>query len=326
MAASRRRNHEEDDQPHRHSHRETSAEECKQLQHRSGPVEHQHRHADPERLEAHRDRHHQDGDPHVSFSVSCAGTDIAATVPVSKCSHFAARWDDDKVADGKPPPDDSGVHGQSAPADMPISETVPQSERLAPEAAHPQPEAARPEPEPTADQSPGPVRPDAPVRPPGPPVSPASTAGRKAAKPVWTSHFATWPTHLGNGLVLLGKGLAHLGRWLARLGRRLAHLSEMKPSPLQKLAILGGTCGVECLWSSCIPGQCTGASMRHRVCAGTLPCSGDPRHTLLHRARAQPTLRQSNSKRGLRSSASEEVGSLRRRTAFNSAGPLGEWQ
>ena len=136
---------------------------------------------------------------------------------------------------------------------MPITDTGPQSERVSPDAARP-----GPAPTSSADQPPGPVQPDAPVWPPNPPVSPASTAGQKPAKTGWTSHFATWPTHLGNGLTLLGKGLAHLGRWLARLGRRIARLCEMKPTPLQRLAILGALAALSVFGALAFPGNALG--------------------------------------------------------------------
>lgn len=48
------------------------------------------------------------------------------------------------------------------------------------------------------------------------------------------------PGHLATGFTHLGQWLTHLGRWLARLGRHLARLGEIKPTPLQKLALLSG--------------------------------------------------------------------------------------
>lgn len=67
--------------------------------------------------------------------------------------------------------------------------------------------------------------------------------------------FATWPTHFANGLSHLGAGLSLLGRWLARLGRRLARLAELRPSPLQKLAILGGLAGLSIFGALAFPGN-----------------------------------------------------------------------
>lgn len=88
---------------------------------------------------------------------------------------------------------------------------------------------------------------------PGQPLAagaPASS-GRAQLKAV----FATWPTHLANGLSHLGAGLSLLGRWLARLGRRLARLAELRPSPLQKLTILGGLAGLSIFGALAFPGN-----------------------------------------------------------------------
>lgn len=110
---------------------------------------------------------------------------------------------------------------------------------------------AAPEPGPTTHQSLGPQPPTpkwpptatAPVAPP-PRASKFGKAAKKAATIDWQAHAATWHTRLGNGLSHLGRwlaqlgaGLGHLGRWL---GGRLLRLSEIRPSPLQTIAILGG--------------------------------------------------------------------------------------
>lgn len=105
------------------------------------------------------------------------------------------------------------------------------------------PEPARAEPDPAA-ADPAAAYPAAGVgQPPGlpwpPPLAPRSPkAARK--KIDWQAHFATWQTRLGNGLTHLGRALSHFGGWLTALGRWLVRLSEVRPSPLQTLAILGG--------------------------------------------------------------------------------------
>ncbi|MBX9640446.1 MAG: hypothetical protein K2X97_12160 [Mycobacteriaceae bacterium] len=78
----------------------------------------------------------------------------------------------------------------------------------------------------------------APAGPPAP-VPTTPTTGRPE-KTTWKMLFAALPGHIAAGLTHLGRWLTHLGRWLARLGGRLARLGEIKPTPLQKLALLSG--------------------------------------------------------------------------------------
>lgn len=70
-------------------------------------------------------------------------------------------------------------------------------------------------------------------------ATPAATASGPE-KTTWRTLFAAVPGQLAIGFAHLGQWLTHLGRWLARLGRRLARLAEIKPTPLQKLALLSG--------------------------------------------------------------------------------------
>ncbi|OBI82097.1 hypothetical protein A9X01_22405 [Mycobacterium asiaticum] len=88
---------------------------------------------------------------------------------------------------------------------------------------------------------------------PGQPSAAAAPAdnGRAQLKAL----LASWPTHFANGLSRLGAGLSLLGRWLARLGRRLARLAELRPSPVQKLAILGGLAGLSIFGALAFPGN-----------------------------------------------------------------------
>ncbi|AYE96951.1 hypothetical protein C0J29_21310 [Mycobacterium paragordonae] len=78
---------------------------------------------------------------------------------------------------------------------------------------------------------------------PAPAAAPAPPGVAVAAgteKTTWKTLFAALPGHLASGLTHLSRWLSHLGGWLAGLGRRLARLSEIKPTPLQKLALLSG--------------------------------------------------------------------------------------
>lgn len=69
--------------------------------------------------------------------------------------------------------------------------------------------------------------------------------------PDWRTELATWATHLTAGFTHLGRWVAGIGRWLARLGVRL---TEIKPSPLQKLAILGGLAAFSIVGAVAFPG------------------------------------------------------------------------
>lgn len=75
-------------------------------------------------------------------------------------------------------------------------------------------------------------------------MTPAPPAPRPAAsrlgRTTWRTLFAALPGHLAAGFTHLGHWLTQLGKWLARLSRRLARLSEIKPTPLQRLALLSG--------------------------------------------------------------------------------------
>lgn len=87
----------------------------------------------------------------------------------------------------------------------------------------------------------------------------ASKAATKAATEIdWKAHFANVLAHIGNGITLLGKGLTHLGKWLAHLGRNLARLSTVRPSPPQRLAILGGLVALSILGALAFPGNAFG--------------------------------------------------------------------
>ncbi|MHA7649177.1 hypothetical protein ACX9NE_06390 [Mycobacterium sp. ML4] len=63
-------------------------------------------------------------------------------------------------------------------------------------------------------------------------------------KPTWKSLFAALPGHIAHGLTHLARWLTHLGKWVAGLGRRLARLTEIKPTPLQRLALLSGLAAI----------------------------------------------------------------------------------
>lgn len=86
----------------------------------------------------------------------------------------------------------------------------------------------------------------------------SQAASRAAAKAARRADFASWPTHFGNGLTHLGRWLTQLGKWLAHLGRKLARLSTIRPSPLQRIAILGGLAAVSILGALALPGNAFG--------------------------------------------------------------------
>ena len=99
-------------------------------------------------------------------------------------------------------------------------------------------------------------------QPPGllwPPAPPAPRPAKAARKKIdWQAHFATWQTRLGNGLTHLGRALTHLGSWLTGLGRWLVRLSEVRPSPLQTLAIIGGFAVASIFGALAFPGNAFG--------------------------------------------------------------------
>lgn len=72
-------------------------------------------------------------------------------------------------------------------------------------------------------------------------------------KTTWKTLFAALPGHLAAGLSHLAQWLNHLGRWLARVGRRLARLAEVKPTPPQKLALLGGLAAISIFGALAFP-------------------------------------------------------------------------
>lgn len=93
----------------------------------------------------------------------------------------------------------------------------------------------------------------APAAPPAPaPTTPAPTTGRPE-KTTWKMLFAALPGRIATGLTHLGRWLTQLGQWLARLGRRLARLGEIKPTPLQKLALLSGLATVSIFGALAFP-------------------------------------------------------------------------
>lgn len=93
--------------------------------------------------------------------------------------------------------------------------------------------------EPPSDGSGVPEQSALPEQPPSAPATPAQTAV-KPEKTTWKTLFAALPDQIARGLTRLGRWLTHLGHLLARLGRRLARIGEIKPTPLQQLALLSG--------------------------------------------------------------------------------------
>lgn len=133
-----------------------------------------------------------------------------------------------------------GTPGPKAAVTPPVDVT--------PEAGQQPVDPAVPEPGPVADQSSGP-QPAAPQQvwqwlPTAPAAPPPPASKFKAPTIDWHAHAVDWRrrlhsgfTHLGGWLVQLGKGLGRLASWL---GGRLVRLRELRPTPLETIAVLAG--------------------------------------------------------------------------------------
>ncbi|WP_205873908.1 hypothetical protein [Mycobacterium camsae] len=87
------------------------------------------------------------------------------------------------------------------------------------------------------------------------PAAPATPAPARTEKATWRTLFAALPVHLAAGLSHLGHWLTHLGRGLTHLGRGLARLAEIKPTPLQRLALLSGLAVASIFGALAFPGN-----------------------------------------------------------------------
>lgn len=119
--------------------------------------------------------------------------------------------------------DDFGVREQPAPADVPVGALNPEGAQL----------------------------------PPTVPVLPAQSRG-KPGKATWKTLFAALPGYLVTALAHLGSWLTQFGSWLAGVGRRLARIGEIKPTPLQKLALLSGLAAAGIVGALAFPGNAVG--------------------------------------------------------------------